>query len=86
MSGKDMKIINIIDTISNQKNKKPSYQPQKSKQNLIKFCWKHRLVSVWKILDRDTQLSSAKTSQPAITYSKLTIETLEQGVKYVYEV
>ena len=23
------------------------------------------------------------TSQPAITYSKLTIETLEQGVKYV---
>ena len=28
MPGKDMKIINIIDTISNQKNKKPSYQPQ----------------------------------------------------------
>ena len=24
-----------------------------------------------------------KTPQPAITFSKLTIETLEQGVKYV---
>ena len=30
-----------------------------------------------------TKITKAVTSQPAFTCSKLTIETLEQGVKYV---
>ena len=32
---------------------------------------------------QNTKKNSQKTTQPAFTCSKLTIETLEQGVKYI---
>ena len=35
------------------------------------------------LLTVNSYLSTKKSTQPAITYSKLTIETLEQGVNYV---
>ena len=39
-------------------------------------------TTTWNLLLKKL-LSRLKDSQPAITYSKLTIEALEQGVKYV---
>ena len=35
------------------------------------------------IIDKNDEKHSPVTAQPAITCSKLTIETLDQGVKYV---
>ena len=36
-----------------------------------------------KIKNRSQRYDINRLTQPAITYSKLTIETLEQGLKYV---
>ena len=51
-------------------------------QPVIKFC--KRVLRSLSSIDIVCDLKrSHKFSQPAITCSKLTIETLEQGVKYV---
>ena len=42
--------------------------------------WSHKVPEDF---PKTLYLQCALCSQPAITYSKLTIETLEQGVKYV---
>ena len=38
---------------------------------------------VGKVLLKTKNMSKLSATQPEITYSKLTIETLEQGVKYI---
>ena len=44
-----------------------------------------KLIDIGKPFPQDKLFcqSIQRISQPAITYSKLTIETLEQGMKYV---
>ena len=42
-----------------------------------------RLLLIFLFMQHCNKIKTIATSQPAITCSKLTIETLEQGVKYV---
>ena len=51
----------------------------KTPSNKTQALSKNRNMNIW-VIDTLNQLFS---SQPAIACSKLTIETLEQGVKYV---
>ena len=56
--------------------------------NNIRYCFAIYLVGVHLLLFlnqrcRIFKSSSSESAQPAIKYSKLTIKTLEQGVKYV---
>ena len=45
----------------------------------------NKLIDIGKPFPQDKLLSQSiqRISQPAITYSKLTVETLEQSMKYV---
>ena len=44
---------------------------------------KHSILYVWQVSEYASKSLISAVPQPAFTSSKLTIETLEQGVKYV---
>ena len=75
----------IFDVTSNQKYQSKSYEPKNIKEDKILRFWKIHLNRISSFKGKCNNLVKPITelTQTAITCSKLTLETLEQGVKYV---